>query len=100
MNFTPSKEIKQNAIKSLQVYLGYVRSQKTKEEIIVDYTLQRQGVKISEESEKISPKCLLELEILSKENSCKCTPDETTGFTDFQDGKGNVCNICGGAYNK
>lgn len=98
MNFIPCEQTKQNAIKSLQVYLGYVRSQKTKEEIIVDYTLQRQGRKIDKESEKIISKCLLELEILSKSNNCKCTPDETTGFTDFKDGKGNVCNICGGAY--
>ena len=27
---------------------------------------------------------------------CKCTPDETTGYTDFQDGFGKGCNICGG----
>ena len=97
MNFTPSEEATESAIKSLQVYLGYVRSQKTKEEIIVDYTLQRQGRKISEESEKIISKCLLELEILTKKDNCKCSIDETTGFTDFQDSKGNVCNICGGA---
>ena len=66
MNFTPSPETKQNAIKSIQIYLGYVRSQKTKEEIIFDYALQRQGSKIDSESEKIISKCLLELEILTK----------------------------------
>lgn len=96
MNFTTSKEATESALKSLQVYLGYVRSQKTKEDIIVDYTLQRQWRKIDSESEKIISKRLLELEILTKKD-CKCTPDETTGFTDFQDGKGNLCNICGGA---
>jgi hypothetical protein len=96
MTFTPSKETKQNALKSIQVYLGYVRSSLKTSDIMTDYSLQKKGIQINSESAKIISRCLLELEILSKEPNCKCTPDETTGYTDFKDGKGNVCNICGG----
>jgi len=66
MNFTPSKETKQNAYTSLHVYLGYVRSKKSAADIISDYNLLKQGRKIDSESEKIISNCLLELEILTK----------------------------------
>lgn len=66
MTFTPSQQTKENALKSLQIYLGYVRSSLKASDILTDYNLQKKGIEINSESAKIISNCLLELEILSK----------------------------------
>lgn len=66
MTFTPCEQTKQNALKSLEIYLGYVRTSLKTSDILTDYSLQKQGIEINSESAKIISNCLLELEILSK----------------------------------